>query len=119
MPHKVFPRVKIGHPIIYTYRHAHIGLQRHIHTRMHTYILRPVCTHADCRPKPATNGPVDLKYRVGLIVGPFRHTVQAISFSVVGPSLWNRLPPSARASFLSSNLSTSLSLLKACLLSWS
>jgi len=34
-------------------------------------------------------------------------------------SLWNRLPPSARASFLSSNLSTSLSLLKTCLFSWS
>ena len=42
-----------------------------------------------------------------------------ISFSVAGPSPWNRLPPSARASFLSSNLSTSLSLLKTCLFSWS
>src|SRR6218665_17955 len=41
------------------------------------------------------------------------------SFSVAGPSLWNRLPPSARASFLSSNLSTSLQLLKTCLFSWS
>src|SRR6218665_339016 len=41
------------------------------------------------------------------------------SFSVAGPSLWNRLPPSAHASFLSSNLSTSLSLLKTCLFSWS
>ena len=41
------------------------------------------------------------------------------SFSVIGPSLWNRLPPSARASFLSSDLSTSLSLLKTCLFSWS
>ena len=30
------------------------------------------------------------------------------SFSVIGPSLWNHLPPSARAYFLSSNLSTSL-----------
>ena len=40
-------------------------------------------------------------------------------FSVAGPSLWNRLPPSARASFLSSNLFTSLSLLKTCLSSWS
>src|SRR6218665_425786 len=40
-------------------------------------------------------------------------------FSVIGPSLWNRLPPSARASLLSSNLSTSLSLLKICLFSWS
>src|SRR6218665_887059 len=37
------------------------------------------------------------------------------SFSIIGPSLWNRLPPSARASLLSSNLSTSLSLLKTCL----
>src|SRR6218665_2843335 len=34
------------------------------------------------------------------------------SFSVIGPSLWNRLPLSARASLLSPNLSTSLSLLK-------
>ena len=33
----------------------------------------------------------------------------------IAPSLWNRLPPSARASLLSSNLSTSLSLLKTCL----
>src|SRR6218665_3269983 len=41
------------------------------------------------------------------------------SFSVIGPSLWNRLPPSACASLLSSNLSTSLSLLKTCLFSWS
>src|SRR6218665_3906039 len=31
----------------------------------------------------------------------------------------NRLPPSARASLLSSNLSTSLLLLKTCLFSWS
>src|SRR6218665_580647 len=38
---------------------------------------------------------------------------------VIAPSLWNRLPPSARASLLSSNLSTSLSLLKTCLFSWS
>src|SRR6218665_2568828 len=29
-------------------------------------------------------------------------------FSVAGPSLWNRLPSSDRASFLSSHLSTSL-----------
>src|SRR6218665_192606 len=41
------------------------------------------------------------------------------SFSVIGPSLWNRLPPSARAYLLPSNLSTSLSLLKTCLFSWS
>src|SRR6218665_1791197 len=41
------------------------------------------------------------------------------SFSVIGPSLWNRLLPSTRASFLSSNLSMSLSLLKTCLFSWS
>ena len=34
-------------------------------------------------------------------------------------ALWNHLLPSARASFLSSNLSTSLSLLKTCLFSWS
>src|SRR6218665_2519783 len=37
------------------------------------------------------------------------------SFSVAGPSLWNRLPPSARASFLSSSLYTFLALLKTCL----
>ena len=41
------------------------------------------------------------------------------SVAVIGPSLWNRLPPSVRASLLSSNLSTSLSLLKTCLYSWS
>jgi len=39
------------------------------------------------------------------------------SFSVAGPSLWNCLPQSARASLWSSNLSTSLSLLKTCLFS--
>ena len=41
------------------------------------------------------------------------------SFPVIGPSLWNRLPPSARASLLSSNFSTFSSLLKTCLFSWS
>src|SRR6218665_381314 len=41
------------------------------------------------------------------------------SFSVIGPSLWNHLPRSAPASLLSSNRSTSLSLLKTCLFSWS
>src|SRR6218665_3006423 len=39
------------------------------------------------------------------------------SFAVIAPSLWNRLPPSARASLLSSSLSTSFSLLKTCLFS--
>src|SRR6218665_3707028 len=42
-----------------------------------------------------------------------------LDLAVIAPSLWNRLPPSARASLLSSNLSTSLSLLKTCLFSWS
>src|SRR6218665_3094576 len=41
-----------------------------------------------------------------------------LNLDLVGPSHLNRLPPSARASFLSSNLSTSLSLLKTCLFSW-
>src|SRR6218665_1536809 len=41
------------------------------------------------------------------------------SFSVAGPSLWNRLPPSARAFSLSSGLSTFLSLLNTCFFSWS
>src|SRR6218665_1491135 len=52
---------------------------------------------------------------------PQTRTTMAMSrsFSVIGPSLWNHLPPSARASFLSSNLSTSLSLVKTCLFSWS
>src|SRR6218665_1373607 len=40
------------------------------------------------------------------------------SFSIIGPSLWNRLPLSARSSFLSSDLSTSLSLVNTCLFSW-
>ena len=39
------------------------------------------------------------------------------SFAVIGPSLWNRHPPSARPSLLSSKLSASLSLLKTCLCS--
>jgi len=52
---------------------------------------------------------------------PRTRTTMAMSgsFSFIGPSLWNRLPPSARVSFLSSDLSTSLSLLKTCLFSWS
>src|SRR6218665_741608 len=52
---------------------------------------------------------------------PRTRTIMAVSksFSVIGPSLWNRLTPSAQASFLSSNLSASLSLLKTCLFSWS
>ena len=37
-----------------------------------------------------------------------RTMAKSRSFSVAGPSFWNRLPPSARASFLSSNLSASL-----------
>jgi len=41
------------------------------------------------------------------------------SFSIISPSLWKRLPRSARASFLSSNFSTSLFLLKTCLFPWS
>jgi len=43
---------------------------------------------------------------------PQTRTTMAMSrsFSIIGPSLWNRFPPSAHASFLSSNLSTSLSL---------
>ena len=52
---------------------------------------------------------------------PRTRTTMAMSrsFTVIAPSLWNRLPPSARAPLLSSNLSTSLSLLKTCLFSWS
>ena len=52
---------------------------------------------------------------------PRTRTTMAMSrsFAVIAPSLWNCLPPSARASLLSSNLSTSLSLLKTCLFSWS
>ena len=51
---------------------------------------------------------------------PRTRTIMAMSraFAVIAPSFWNRLPPSARASLLSSNLSTSLSLLKTCLFSW-
>ena len=52
---------------------------------------------------------------------PRTRTTMAMSrsFSVIGPSLWNRLQPSARPSLLSSNLSRSLSLLATCLFSWS
>src|SRR6218665_430067 len=52
---------------------------------------------------------------------PRTRTTMAMSrsFAVIAPSLWKRLPPSARVSLLSSNLSTSLSLLKTCLFSWS
>jgi len=44
-------------------------------------------------------------------------TYVSVAVSVAGSSLWNRLPPSARA--FSSNLSPFLSLLKTCLFSWS
>src|SRR6218665_2611165 len=52
---------------------------------------------------------------------PRTRTTMAMSrsFAVIAPSLWNRLPSSARASLLSSNLSTSLLFLKTCLFSWS
>src|SRR6218665_3516320 len=47
---------------------------------------------------------------------PRARTTMAMSrsFAVIAPALWIRLPPSARASLLSSTLSTSLSLLKTC-----
>src|SRR6218665_2201596 len=45
---------------------------------------------------------------------PRTRTTMALSrsFAVIAPSLWNNLPPTARAALLSSNVSTSLSLLK-------
>jgi len=48
---------------------------------------------------------------------PRTRTTLAISrsFSVIGPSLWNHLPPSAHPFLLSSNLSMSLSLIKTSL----
>src|SRR6218665_568577 len=59
-------------------------------------------------------------YMLDIITISSRTTMaKSRSFSVAGPSLWNHFPPSACTSFLSSNLSTSLSLLKTCLFSWS
>ena len=43
--------------------------------------------------------------------------VKSRSFTVIRPSLWNRLPPASRNTFLSSNLSTFLAALKICLFS--
>src|SRR6218665_3099930 len=40
--------------------------------------------------------------------------VKSRSFNVVGPSLWHSLLPASRTTILSSNLSTSLALLKTC-----
>src|SRR6218665_598909 len=45
-----------------------------------------------------------------LQAGAYRSDQDNNAFSVIGPSLWHRLPPSARASLLSSNLSTRTSL---------
>src|SRR6218665_937494 len=54
--------------------------------------------------------------RWGLFVPRTKTTMaKSRSFSLAGPSLWNCLPLSAHSSFLSSNLSTSLLLLKTCL----
>src|SRR6218665_3915123 len=50
---------------------------------------------------------------------PWPTMAMSRSFVVIAPSLWNRLPPSARASLISSNHLSSLSLLKTCLFSWS
>ena len=75
----------------------------------------------DILPKSATSlRPLRSMDRRELFVPRTRTTMaMSRSFAVIAPSLWNRLPPSSRASLLSSNLSTSLSLLKTCLFSWS
>jgi len=74
------------------------------------------------RPLPPSLRPLRSLDRRELFVPRTRTTIaMSRSFSIrpIGPSLWNRLPPSARPSILSSNLSTSFSLRKTCLFSLS
>ena len=117
-------------------RFSHISsyIKEHLHwlpssTKFSLLSLRPkwgwhlniFVTRSDFRPLPnpfVHNAP--LTGGSSYIVTWTRTTMsKSRSFTVAGLSLWNRLPPSARASFSSSNLSTSLSLLKSCLFSWS
>jgi len=101
-----------------------------IHVCMHVcicmYICMYVCMYVYMHegmyirlPTSATSlRPLRSLDRRELFVPQTRTTIaMSRSFAVIAPSLWNRLPPSSLASRLSSNLPTSLSLLKTCLFS--
>src|ERR1043165_5206218 len=70
--------------------------------------------HQIIRPLSATSKrPLRYSDRLGLFVLRVRTTmVQSRSFVCIGPSLWNRLPPSLRSTILSSGISISVSHLK-------
>src|SRR5678815_5472438 len=65
-------------------------------------ILRPLST--------TSKRPLRSSDRLDLFVPRVRTTMaQSRSFVCIGPSLWNRLPPSLRSTILSSSISTSFS----------
>ena len=70
--------------------------------------------HQILRPLSATSKrPLRSSDRLDLFVPRVRTTMaQSRSFVCIGPSLWNRLPPSLRSTILSSSISTSFSHLK-------
>ena len=91
-------------------RYSHISsyIKEHLH-------WLPISTHIEYKVLL-----IVLKAQMGVAPKYLHNAIRLLPHpSVIGPSLWNRLPPSARASLLSSNLSTSFSLLKTCLFSWS
>ena len=71
--------------------------------------------HQILRPPPSaiSKRPLTSSDRLDLFVPRVRTTMaQSRSFVCIGPSLWNRLPPSLRSTILSSSISTSFSHLK-------
>jgi hypothetical protein len=70
--------------------------------------------HQILRPLSAmSKRPLRSSDRLDLFVPRVRTTMaQSRSFACIGPSLWNRLPPSLRSKILSSSISTSFSHLK-------
>src|SRR6218665_1685932 len=85
------------------------GQHRSFRSLAHGHRINISVTPSDFRPLPHLFV-LYAPWKGGSSLSSRTRTTMAMSrsFSVIGPSLWNRLPPS----LLSSNLSTSLSLLK-------
>ena len=81
-------------------------------------MIGPKCRRDSIRPplSASSHHPLQrllsLEGRTSLSHGPRQLSLSLDPFPVIGPFLWNLLQPSARAYILSSNLSTSLFLLK-------
>src|SRR6218665_1113502 len=108
---------------VYMYACMYVYMHIYMHIYMHFNDLQFSSTRPRSPQNWARSPPMIHTYVYGQAGAfcPSARTIMAMSryFTVIAPSLWNRLPPSARTSLLSSNLSTSLSLLKTCLFSWS